>query len=119
MSKSDAQLQLAVTRLATLLERIGHPRTAEVAGLAERLNDSPESARRQLNQNSWWAGAGSLAAETMADNPGLSEATWMMEVREFRGLLIEIGERLLAGDNPNPGIGSWLLAFNHWNASGV
>ena len=119
MSESDAQLLLAVTRLAELLERIGHRRAAEVAQLADLLSDSPASGRRQLNQNSWWAGAGSLAAETMADNPGLAETVWMLEVREFRALLIEIGEQLLASDDPNPGIGSWLLAFDHWNSSGV
>ncbi len=42
-----------------------------------------------------------------------------MEVREFRRLMIEVGEYLLAKGATNPGISSWLLAFNNWNASEV
>jgi hypothetical protein len=74
---------------------------------------------RQLDGNAWWAGTGSLAAETMADNPGLTDTEWAMEIRAFRSLMIEIGDCLLANGAANPGIGSWLLAFNNWNASEV
>jgi hypothetical protein len=119
MPESDTQLELAVTRLAELLERIGHPSAHEVRRLLTVLVEQPQLGLRELNQNRWWAGAGSWAAETMADNPGLSEAEWMLEVREFRTLLIEIGERLLESTTPNPGISSWLSAFHHWNEAGV
>lgn len=119
MPETNPQLQLALTRLAELLERTGHPGVDEIQRLINLLAEHPELGLRELNQNRWWAGAGSWAAETMADNPGLSEAEWMLEVREFRTLLIEIGEQLLASSAPNPGISSWLLAFNQWNASGV
>jgi len=108
-----------LTRLADLLERIGHARAAEVADQVALLRESPERVRRRIDANDWWAGAGSLAAETMADNPGLPEAIWHREVREFRELMIEIGEVLLAQGGANPGISSWLLAFNNWNASEV
>ena len=74
---------------------------------------------QRLDANDWWAGAGSLAAETMGDNPGWPEAIWQAEVGEFRELMIEIGEELRARGAANPGIASWLLAFNNWNASGV
>jgi hypothetical protein len=106
-------------RLAELLEGIDHARAAEVRELLGLLQTSPAQVRRQLDGNAWWAGAGSLAAETMSDNPGLAEAEWAMLVREFRNLMIEIGEQLLATGAANPGIRSWLLAFNNWNASEV
>ena len=83
------------------------------------LHAAPDQTLRRLDANDWWAGAGSLAAETMGDNPGLPETLWQSEVREFRELMIEIGEVLRARGAANPGIASWLLAFNNWNASGV
>ena len=119
MTSSDARLLAALTHLADLLARIGHPRAAEVADQAALVAEAPERVRHRLQANDWWAGAGSLAAETMADNPGLPETVWRREVREFRELMIEIGEGLQAEGAANPGISSWLLAFNNWNASEV
>ena len=119
MSEPDSQLSSALSRLAELLERIDHPRAAEVRALSALLGTAPDHALQRLDANDWWAGAGSLAAETMGDNPGLPEAIWQTEVREFRQLMIEIGEMLRARGAANPGITSWLLAFNNWNASGV
>lgn len=119
MSLPDPSLKVPLTRLAELLQRINHPRAVEVCTLLGLLDDSPALAWRQLDDNAWWAGAGSLAAETMGDNPGFPETEWTMEVREFRELMIEIGQCLLANGAANPGIGSWLLAFNNWNASDV
>ena len=119
MSCPGPALQVTLRRLAELLQRINHPRAVEVRSLLGLLDDSPALAWRQLDDNAWWAGAGSLAAETMGDNPGLPETEWTMEVREFRQLMIEIGQYLLANGAGNPGIGSWLLAFSNWNASDV
>lgn len=119
MHESDAALLSALTRLAELLERIGHPRAGEVADQVVRLQETPALVRRRLNDNDWWAGAGSLAAETMADNPGLPEQVWQQEVRAFREMMIEIGELLQSQGAVNPGLSSWLLAFNNWNASEV
>lgn len=119
MTDSTDRLQLPLTRLAELLERLGHPRAAEVRAQLALLQATPDQIPRQLDSNAWWAGAGSLAAETMADNPGLPEVVWRMEVREFRELLIEIGEQLLARGVANPGISSWIQAFGHWNQSEV
>jgi hypothetical protein len=109
----------ALARLAALLGRIGHPRADEVAALHARFGDDPAAAWKTLNSNAWWAGAGSLAAETMADNPGLDPHHWQAEVREFRELMIDIAEVLRARGEPNPGLGSWLLAFRSWNDSAV
>ncbi len=119
MSELEPQLSSALSRLAELLARIGHPRAAEVGALPALLRTSPLEALHRLDANDWWAGAGSLAAGTMGDNPGLPDAIWQSEVREFRALMIEIGELLRARGAANPGISSWLLAFNNWNAAGV
>ena len=119
MPASMSDLLLPLTRLAELLERLGHPRAAEVRAQVALVHAAPDVIPRALDSNAWWAGAGSLAAATMADNPGLPEAVWRMEVREFCALLIEIGERLLARGLANPGISSWVQAFSHWNQSEV
>ncbi|NCA71529.1 MAG: hypothetical protein EOM91_15850 [Sphingobacteriia bacterium] len=119
MPDSPAPLLLPLTRLAELLERLDHPRATEVRAQLTLLQASPHEIPRQLDSNAWWAGAGSLAAETMADNPGLPEVVWRMEIREFRALLIEIGEQLLARGVANPRISSWIQAFGHWNQSEV
>jgi hypothetical protein len=109
----------ALARLSELLGRIHHRRAAEVAALRERLSVDPEGAWRELDGNAWWAGAGSLAADTLIDNPGLPDAVWQAEIRDFRELLIEIGELLRARGDCNPGLSSWVLAFRNWNASEV
>ena len=74
---------------------------------------------RAIDSNAWWAGVGSLAAETLGDNPGLPQAQWADAVRELRERLIEIGEVLLLRHPHNPGIPSWVLAFRNWNDSQV
>jgi hypothetical protein len=109
----------ALARLAELLGRIGHPRADEVAALHGRFRDDPAAAWKAVNSNAWWAGAGSLAADTMADNPGLDPHLWQAEVRTFRELMIDIAEVLRARGEPNPGLDSWLLAFRNWNDSAV
>lgn len=119
MTTCTRSLSTPVSQLAELLDRIQHPRAAEVRGLSALLRTAPQQALARLDGNDWWAGAGSLAAETMADHPELSAARWQQEVREFRGLMIEIGEALQAQGMRNPGIDAWLLAFNNWNASEV
>jgi len=119
LAEPYSQLSSALSRLAELLARIDHPRAAEVRALSALLRTAPDQALQQLDANDWWAGVGALAAETMGDNPGLPDAIWQTEVREFRELMIEIGQVLRARGAANPGIASWLLAFNNWNASGV
>lgn len=114
-----ARLDTALARLADLLARISHPRAGEVAELQKRLAGDTADVWRTLNGNAWWGGAGSLAAETLIDNPGLDPVHWRTEIGEFRELLIEIAELLRAHGDPNPGLDSWLLAFRNWNASAV
>ncbi len=74
---------------------------------------------QQLNSKRMWGGAGSIANEALADNPGMVEQAWQVEIREFRELMIELGNLLQARGDANPDISSWLLAFNNWNQSGV
>jgi hypothetical protein len=85
-------------------------------GLADR--DVP-AFWRVIDGNAWWAGVGSIAAETLGDNPGLHQTQWDATVRELRACLVEIGEVLLARNPHNPGISSWVLAFRNWNDSEV
>lgn len=106
-------------RLRRLLERIGSPHAAELDILINMYRSGDEGFWRRVNANAIWAGAGSLAAETLAENPGFDEQIWVMEVREFRELLVVIGSSLLSRGTANPGVQSWILAFEQWNASGV
>lgn len=72
-----------------------------------------------LNSKRMWGGAGSIANESMADNCGIEEWLWKIEIQEFRELMIALGEHLMARDKAYPDISSWLLAFNNWNQSDV
>lgn len=113
------ELRRALDALQQTLESIGHPRAAEVAAALALAERDPEAFWRAIDGNDWWAGAGSLAAESLGDNPGLPEADWRGVVRGLREHLIEIGEALLARHPHNPGISSWVLAFRNWNDSQV
>jgi hypothetical protein len=106
-------------RLRLLLERIGSPRADEIDTLIALCRAGDARFWRRINDNRLWAGAGSLAAETLADNPGIDAQSWYMEVREFRELLVAIGTELNERGGANPGIQSWIMAFEQWNASGV
>lgn len=74
---------------------------------------------RELNSKRMWGGAGSIANQALADNPGMDEQAWQVEIRAFRDLMIELGNLLQARGNACPDISSWLLAFNNWNQSGI
>jgi hypothetical protein len=113
------ELWRALDALRGTLEAIGHPRAAEVAAALALAERDPEAFWRAIDGNDWWAGAGSLAAETLADSPGLPEVQWQGIVRGLREHLTEIGEVLMARGRHNPGIPSWVLAFRNWNASQV
>jgi hypothetical protein len=108
-----------LARLAELLHRMAHPRAAEVEGLLATFDTDPAAAWRQLDANAWWAGAGSLAADSLLEPTALPAADRPAAMREFRALLIDIAELLRARGPTNPGLGSWLLAFRNWEASGV
>jgi hypothetical protein len=106
-------------RLAALLRRVDHPRTKEADGLLSAFDEDPAAAWRQLDGNAWWAGAGSLAAESLVEPQSLPEAERATAMQEFRAILIDLAELLRARGPTNPGLSSWLLAFRNWDASGV
>jgi hypothetical protein len=66
-----------------------------------------------------WGGAGSIANQALADNPGIDERIWLQDIRSFRELMIELGTHLQERGNAYPDISSWLLAFSNWNQSDV
>ncbi|NBC11877.1 MAG: hypothetical protein GVY09_00750 [Gammaproteobacteria bacterium] len=108
-----------LARLAALLRRIHHPRAAEVDALLATFDTDPATAWQRLDGNAWWAGAGSLAAESLVEPEALPAAERAAAMHEFRALLIDLAELLRARGPTNPGLSSWLLAFRNWNASGV
>ena len=72
-----------------------------------------------LNSKRMWGGAGSIASEALADNCDTEEWIWRAEIREYRELMIALGEYLMMRGNAYPDLSSWLLAFNNWNQSEV
>jgi hypothetical protein len=108
-----------LTRLAALLRDIQHPRAVEVAELLATFDTNPTAAWRQLDGNAWWAGAGSLAAESLLEPTALPHTERTAAMQAFRSLLIDLAELLRARGPTNPGLSSWLLAFRNWDASGV
>jgi hypothetical protein len=108
-----------LTRLAALLRDIQHPRAGEVAELLATFDTNPTAAWRQLDGNAWWAGAGSLAAESLLEPTALPHTERTAAMQAFRSLLIDLAELLRARGPTNPGLSSWLLAFRNWDASGV
>ena len=112
-------LRRALHGLQEALGSISHPRAAEVRAALALADQDAVAFWRAIDSNAWWGGAGSLAAETLGDNPGLPESDWRGIVGDLRERLIEIGETLMARGRHNPGIPSWVLAFRNWNDSQV
>ena len=75
--------------------------------------DEP-AAYAALNSKRMWGGAGSIANEALADNPGLKPAQWDMHIREFRAVMIDLAEHLKARGAHYPDIDFWLSAFCSW-----
>ncbi len=113
------QAQALLARLASLLRRLEHPRAAEVEATGALLDTDPGLAWRQLDANAWWAGAGSLAAESLVEPELLPAAERAGATQDFRTILIDLAELLRARGPTNPGLSSWLLAFRNWDGSGV
>lgn len=72
-----------------------------------------------LNSKRMWGGAGAIANEALADNPGIRPAQWDQDIREFRGLMIDLAEHLKARGSHYPDIDFWLGAFSNWQQSGI
>ncbi len=89
-----------------------------IQSLVELCNHDELLLYKELNSKHMWGGAGSVANEALADNPGIEEWQWNAEIQQFRELMIEIGQHLIDRGNAYPDISSWLLAYSNWNQSG-
>jgi len=100
---------------------LGHPgdNAAWLAEVIECCARDEARCYRALNSKRMWGGAGSVANEALADNPGMDAWIWQARIREFRELMIDLGTHLQARGDAYPDISSWLLAFSNWNQSGV
>lgn len=120
-------LQYTLQRLHELLQAHQSREAIWLAELIPLCVDDRESLYCQLNSKHMWGGAGSVANEALADNPGIEEWLWRSEIQEFRELMIALGEHLMSTEvaqeilkgNAYPDISSWLLAFNNWNQSHI
>ena len=92
---------------------------AFVRALIRLHGTDQEAFWKALNSPAFWGGIGSVANQALNANPGGSREDWEREIRELRGLLIEIGMELRARGNENPDISYWISAFHHWTQSEV
>ncbi len=106
-------------RLCEILQRHPGDSSTWVASLIELCGNNETLLYRSLNSKRMWGGAGSIANQALADNPGVDAQLWQAEIREFRDLMIELGSHLMERGNAYPDISSWLLAFSNWNQSGI
>ena len=74
---------------------------------------------RQLNSKRMWGGACSVASEALAENPGIDDWQWQIEIREFRELMIELAQHLQSRGDVYPDVGTWMAAFSNWNQSEI
>jgi hypothetical protein len=112
-------IQTTLHRLRELLKNHSGDSAAWIGSVIELGGSDETGFYRLLNSNRMWGGAGSIANEALADNPGIDEWLWQAEIRELRELMIELGKQLQARGNEYPDISSWLLAFSNWNQSEV
>ena len=112
-------VETTLHRLRELLEGHSGDSAAWIASVIDLVESDETGFYRALNSKRLWGGAGSIACEALADNPGMDERIWRAQIREFRDLMIELGSRLQARGHANPDISSWVLAFSNWNQSEV
>ena len=117
MSTSD--IHTTLKRIHAILQH--HPGDSAdwLGSVIARYREDESGFYRALNSKRMWGGAGSIANQALADNPGLDETVWHDEVRQFRELMIELGNHLRERGDAYPDISSWLLAFSNWNQSGI
>ena len=111
-------LDYSLERLSEILDRHEGGHAAWLRGLAA-LRDDEAAFYAGLNSQRMWGGAGSVANEALADNPGLDATLWALEIREFRGLMIDLAEHLRARGRHYPDIDFWLSAFSSWQQAGI
>ncbi len=107
-------LHATLQRLAEQLE--AHPGdSADWLRSLLKLDDT--ACYAALNSKRMWGGAGAIANEALADNPGLPDAQWDAHVRSFRADMIDLAEHLKSRPAHYPDIDFWLSAFSSWQQS--
>ncbi len=112
-------IQTTLQRIHAILEHHPGDSAAWIASMIALCGADDSRLYRELNSKRMWGGAGSIANEALADNPGIDARAWHQEIREFRELMIELGSHLQERGSAHPDISSWLLAFSNWNQSDV
>lgn len=79
----------------------------------------PQTAYRRMNSQRMWGGAGSIANNGLADNPGMDDWSWEQWVRDFRQQMIDLALHLKTLGRHYPDIDFWLSSFSSWNDAGV
>lgn len=105
----------ALQRLVELLRELDPESATWLGEKVDRHAGDAEGLGRVLNAPRMWAGAGSVASQALKPDTTASAE----QVREFRQLMIDLGEELLSGERPNSDISAWVLAFSNWNQSGI
>lgn len=108
-------VQTTLQRIHEILRNHPGESAAWIGSVIELSGKDEARFYRELNSKRMWGGAGSIANQALADNPGMDEQAWQAGIREFRELMIELGSHLQARGNAYPDISSWMLAFNNWN----
>lgn len=103
-----------LARLADLLDRHSGDSADWLRSLQILYATDPTACYAALNSKRMWGGAGAIANEALADNPGMSPTQWDQEIRDFRGLMIDLAEHLKARGAHYPDIDFWLVGFVNW-----
>jgi hypothetical protein len=112
-------LEDTLARLAELLASHGGDSADWLRAQQALHATDPATCYANLNSKRMWGGAGAIANEALADNPGMPPAQWDQHIREFRGLMIDLAEHLKARGAHYPDIDFWLSAFSNWQQSGI
>ena len=106
-------------RVRDFFARYQNPAAPWITELLRQYEANDPAFWQGLNSARFWGGAGSIASEALADNPGIGETLWQAELQAFRTDLIDIAGEIQARGCAHPDIQSWLLAFHNWNRAGV
>lgn len=112
-------IQTTLQRIHLILDNHPGDSAAWIASVLDLCEAEPARFYKALNSKRMWGGAGSIANQALADNPGIDEIIWHAEIREFRELMIEVGNHLQKRGDAYPDISSWVLAFSNWNQSDI
>jgi hypothetical protein len=116
---TNLDVKATLQRLQTILQQHPGDSASWVARLVLLCEQDQTALYQALNSQRMWGGAGSIANEALADNPGIDDWSWQMAIREFRDIMIQLGLHLKSRGHEYPDISSWVMAFNHWNQSEV